>query len=426
MTNKKIRIAWFSSDSNFQDSFSVSYWFTKQIYSFLTENFEVDFYSKQDIEKEGIKFTNYRKARVNHKTNPYDLFFYNLEDNDELSFIRMHIVQIPGIVYFHDFIHSNYGPIPMVNSAWHLNCENYNQSKFISYERLDEKYQKIPHAHRESAYSLISLLSSAAFNVDFSNVIKDQIKFNTDKRNIYFPTAASEKFYNIKPKENELLNIAFSGCSQFDSRSHKFLPVLEKFNDKIMFHWMLDKKFEGHANKLLSENNITNFKIYNSKSENTWYDILLESDLVLHTKFSFYKNISPFLEMSLAAGKYIITNNFHFADYIPETAAFKVNVGSKESLEYDSIINKFINIKKIGTNIVAREFAQSFYNKDINFNFLKNLIIKNLDSFKKHNALWADFEKQASQSLLNEMKSYVGNIGLDIIDPIFKEFDWNE
>jgi len=326
----KLRIAWFSALDFEATRPSLSAYFSRRILPLLKSEFEIELFHDKFEKAPGFESGHYLSAFKRHKQAPFDLFFYQIEDRPETNFSRMHLGLMPGIALFHDFVFSTPQPEALVESPW---CEAFFGEEVDPF--------KSPIGFREGGLCRGAIFTDARQAEEFKRSVAMRLKLGDfpapDAYHVPLPVleigAAQKKSHDL---------IAFCGSVRIEHRAHKIFEALAELKEPYRFVWLVEDGELEKANELALEFGLSSIQIIGGKTPEKWNQICKEAALSLHTHFSVYGQLGPYLQISLSHGAPSIVTRFGAAEYLPEELLFKVEPGAGEELQYLEIFRKVL------------------------------------------------------------------------------------
>ncbi len=415
----KVRVAWFTPEG---DSGSISQYFSETILPILKKKFS-EKYDIQIFSDNFITSKHFLTAVSEHKKKPFDIFFYQLEDRKSSNFVRIHLGIQPGIVYFHDSYFTTFGPEPILNSPWKdIVCKS-NSKKNNWPIRNFEHYQKGPFAYRESAFAGVSVFSSEHQRIEYNRLVEDRVLGGEDKRSYLLPLPGMLATDAIKSSS---LKIAYAGKPEIPYRVHKILQAISE-TENMHFNWLIEKSEETQARELLKAYDVSSFKLFTERSVDNWSSVLSESDIAIHTLFSAFGQLGPYIQSSLISGKPSILTNFASGELYSEKIVFKVQPGNTESMQIREILKTLEDEglrKEISEKV--KSFANEFYNPEVIASELNSIFDNELNRVMLLNKNWNNLRAEARTSLIKEAPKYIGdeNVWSERYKEHFQELGW--
>lgn len=425
MTNK-LRIAWFSKfniSPADREVETLSAYFSEELLPHLRNRFEITLYHNSFKSYENYNTHHYLKAFAHDAEKPFDIFFYQIENDPRLNFARAHLGLIPGITYFHNFNFTNYGPEPLLNSPYQDVVAKFNAIESSWFAR-DKKYKRSgPAALREAELSPVSIFSSAHSLNEYKSAVT--LKLKLDEREalnaFYLPYPVSGEIEKCEP--GEAFNLAFAGSVNIENRAHKVLAAISKVDEPIRVHWMVKPEEVGRAEEILREFNVENSELYPAHNSKAWKEILSKCDGAVHTLFSAYSHPEPFLAISLAAGVPSIVTNYGSIEYLPDNVVFKIRPGNTEALEIEGAIKAISHKRHELNREMMRKFAIESHDARQIANELAAIFENRVPYLGEIRKRWRRLEVEAKESLVQEAAGFLENSD-KLLEPSFEELGW--
>ena len=433
--NDRLRIAWFSPlPGKAVHKNSRAAYFTEQILPIVSSKHDVELFCDDFQSYSEFPTFHYLTAFERHRTKPFDLIFYQLEDPKFCNFIRIHLGLIPGVVLFHDFAFTHFGPEPILNSPWHNVVSLFQSSENNWPERGAEFTQKGPLGYREAAYSIAAIFTDEWSRNEYVRNISHALKVEQDNTNKSFflppPVDATNCFRALKGVgKRDFLRVGFAGTPRVEDRSHKLLQAIAKDKDRIELIWLLNSEEEKIASELLEDFNIESAKLISDRIPANWSKLIVDCDLAVHTHFSVFGSVAPYFQMSLTAGLPVLVTDFGQIEYLPNEVVFKIEPGEFEAFQIHEVFCKIMNEPMLQQNTNGAGFAHEMYDKRVIASELESIFYKLRPAISATMKDWADFESKATKSLLEEISTLYPFDGEDawqkIIEPVFKELGFS-
>lgn len=417
-----MRIAWFSPlNVNKSASSSVGAYLTDLLLPELSKNFEIELFHAGYEKYLNYPTYHYLKALERHRENSFDLFFYQIENKKSSDFVRSHIGLMPGVVLFHDFLFTEAGPSVSWNSPWRETVDAFVGGKLIS----DRKHSAIegPYALREAALSGVALFTSERDHAEYLRMSNCHISNHPllgKKPSYHLPFPVGE----IKPMKTRTRTICYSGSCRLEHRGHKVLEALSQIEVDYNFIWLIEEGEEQRAKELLDEFEISNAELIGPKSPALWATVVERSDIALHTLFSAYGQLGPYIQISLCAGLACVTTDFGAGDYLSDSLVYKIQPGKGEALELAETLRSLLN--EPPPKAALKEYCSQFKIQSV----LRELhqVFKNDGAYlSRCMEEWTRFSARERQSLLNDLtRSFEGPEAWEQLGrEAFKELGWS-
>lgn len=428
------RIAWFSPlNTKNVPSSSVSAYFTDEIVPALKKRYEIEVFYDGFEQYKDLPTHHYLLAFEKHRINPYDFFFYQVEDRSCSNFVRAHLGIMPGVVLFHDFLYTQPGPPPFWQSSWEDTVQKFNKSE-ATWAARDKLYEfKGPRAYREGAMALVALFSSQRDRIDFLRHVEISLNPKLRANSYYLPFPVAKLEVEQRAFSG---TICYTGSTQIEHRAHKLLEALALLEEPYNLLWVIDTQEKARAQELLREFEISNATLIDSRSPHKWREVVARSDLAVHTLFSCYGQPAPYLSISLAAGLPCIVTNFGEADFLPQDLVFKVDMGAGETRALATTLSALLKGDMVAPLKASQEFSRSIYGLDQVSQALSNVLERSREDISKFMKAWSVVEQQARAEVMAQIsnnfadplgsKDIKANFAWDKLgQAAFNELGWN-
>ncbi len=358
------RVAWFSrfNREGRPTTSSFAAYVSDMLLPVVHQGFEVDLYGKEDGEVNSQRIRHYLSALRHHKENPYDLFFYNLDDSEESNFIRMHMGVVPGVTLFHDLLLKSEGPAPLTFSVWPELLKEFNLGlNSVSIKKYGQPDRGL-FAFREVALSPISLFASPRLCNEARRLAKESLAripnfMGSDKLYLPYPVSVPRHMRPVQDS-NSAPRIGFFGAPSIENRAAKVCQALRDI--KVELVWMLPSAALMQAKEMVQEYGLLNVTFVEESSPVGWSRLVGGLDVAVHTYFSLYGTVGPCVPISLAAGVPTIVTAFAESEFLPDSVVFKVEPGHQEVNQIKATIQSILDLDRreldgIGSN--GRAFA---------------------------------------------------------------------
>lgn len=427
------RIAWFSPltiDPKAEGT--ISAYASERLLPLLRDRYEIELFYPGAERHPDFPTHHFLKAWDLHRKDPYDIFFYQLEDSLCANFVRMHIGLIPGIVWFHDLMFSSDGPEPILNSPWEETVRKYLDPHRPWPDREREYKRLGPLGYREAGYALVSLFSNLANHIDYKNQVS--LKLNRSKESSFYLPVPVRKRFELVHEPRTRREIIFAGSPRIEHRAHKVLGALAQLKEDYSLTWLIEPEEKSASDELLKEFEVTTANLVLGRSPANWERLVQRGGIAIHTLFSVYGQPGPYLEISLMAGLPVIVTNFASTEYLPDSVLFKVQPGETESVEIRESVRAIIRGEVFFSPERVREFAIENYSAQKIADELSLMFERCEPRIRQALALWQWLERDAREAVLGELLGAdKGDLALlksrevalqSVIQPICKELGW--
>jgi hypothetical protein len=398
----KPRVAWFSP----LDGASVSAYCSRILLPILAKDYElIVFHAAEQrvfsIAGGEIAVEHYLTARALHRQEPFDIFFYNIEDQQDLNFSRMHLALIPGIVWQHDFFMTTHGPEPILNSSWSEIVKNFDRSKPRWPERNREYPAAQSFAAREVGMSFVSLFSNPRDLAESKRLLNMHIT-GADVRAFLLPHPVPEELFNHAPQPLNPLVIGLAARPRVESHVHQLFSALDQKNFTGKIIWPVADIERQQALDMIREFGLEDrCELRSGSGPEAWRMILNEITVGVHVRFSAYGQPAPELAMTLACGFPALVTDFAAGSTYPKDTVFLIRPGQFEVREISAIIDYLVSYQGQGFSI-GRRYAQEFHHPRVVASALKQIFENEQAALTQLSARWRELEIAAHQELVRE------------------------
>ncbi|MBX7144088.1 MAG: hypothetical protein K1X79_06530 [Oligoflexia bacterium] len=439
----KLRLAWFSPlNLGGQDSISVSAYASELLLPHLAQHFEIELFHNGFEQHQDFPTHHYVSAYAVDRANPFDLVFYQLEDARTSNFVRVHLGQMPGLVWFHDIIFTSFGPEPILNSPWQYALRKFNDPKLEWPERGEELEQFGPFGFRESAWAWRAIFSNPASHAEYRRSCGMRLSTNgMPEESVCLPLPIPDQ-PTAERSAADVLRVGFCGSARIEQRAHKVLQALAELERPYKLYWLLEQAEREHAMNLAAEFEVTHIEFVVGRSPRAWQGLSKQIDVALHPLFSVYGQPDPYLALSMAAELPCMVTTFGAPDYLPTNAFLAIEPGQTESSQILDYLRQICAGQHRQTGLRAREYALQRCTASIVARDLVALLLDSASRYARFRAAWANFESQARLDVAKEALTLAGpaygavgksncesDLGSPInasrlIAPIMEEFGW--
>ena len=430
-----MRIAWFSPLA--PDASKAAY-ATRVLLPLLERWCEIDLYHDSLAEFEGRRVHPFLSAFSRHQHTPYDLFFYQLEDGRHSYFSRIHLGVIPGVVWFHDLLLSDYGPEPILNSAWQETVQKF-RDRTRPWCAHDMKHTpKGPHAHREAALAGIKIFSSERDHNEYRRCMETSL-LPLSARSYYVPLpapAGSTAAIAEDKAASDTTRVVFCGAPRIEDRAEALLEALLRAQQhdttkKITLTWLIDPSERSEAEALIQESGARGVTLHEGRTPEIWQTIVRNGDLAIHTRFSVFGQLGPYLNVSLSEGVPSVVVNFGSGELLPESLVLKISSGRAGVNELRDLITHAPSIKRAKGSDIATYGRELFDSESIARELL-SVFEASAPTLKALHARWGTFEQEAKKTLAHEAQELFendlfgsGKLQVELLQPVYKELGWS-
>jgi glycosyltransferase involved in cell wall biosynthesis len=319
----KPKIAWFSPVSDLSESSSA--YISRAILPHLQESFDIELFSDKEESFHGLESQNYLRAA--EREDQFSLFVYHVEDTRELAFSRLHLGLVPGVVFFHDLLLSDFGPEPILNSPWSETQKVFHSSGY-PWPKIDSEFlQRGPTAHREASYAGVRIFSAPRDHREFMTSIESSV---TDpKRHTFCLPYPSLSVISKAPE----FDLAYVGRPRLEDRPHKLLKALSLMKGAPRLAWLVSSEEYERAKEFLREFPRVSVKLIEGRTPWIWADVVSQARVAVMTHFSAFGQLGPFFSVATGAGTPVVVSDFGGSDWLPDQLFPKIRAGEGEEFE---------------------------------------------------------------------------------------------
>ena len=389
------RVAWFSTlPVESYPAASRSAYVTKQLLPLLRSKFEIELFHDKFTGYQDHPTFHYLSAFDRHDSNPFDLFFYQLEDHPSSAFVRMHLGLKPGLVWFHDLLFSTRPPEALLHSSWEHVIERLaGQSSEWPNKELWPDYTT-PVDRRAAALALVPAFSNPWAHGEFLRSCTQGISslYGKHPASFYLPLPIEKPGVELM-RHSSILTIGFQGSTQIEDRAHTLLQSISETKRKCRLIWLLDEAERRNAEELGKEFGVTDIEFVIGRSPESWSRIVPELHLAIHNRFSVFGSLSPYLQISLTAGISATTIRFGEAECLPSSATFQIEAGDFEVGQLKEILSAFKIEDK--APLVGQQYAVETFAPKLIANELERLIDISISRAVRFAPNWSAVEQSA-------------------------------
>lgn len=360
MAHSRLRIAWFTALSKGKPE-SVSTYVSRLLLPELSTMHSIEVFSDALSGQEfQLPHHHYLTAYQRHRAEPFDLFFYQVEDGVASRFIRGHIGLVPGVVWVHDLFCRDLGPEACHTSPWEHSIRQFYSADIPFADRSVAPHQLWPRLFREVSLCPIVLFSSQWAHREFSRMTSNRLEAEEGGHHaevLQIPVQAPHG--RQKRAQGETFTVACTSVAGIEGRMHKVLPALKALSTPWNLLWMVDYNEVDAARALAAEFGMPpdSYEIFSPSSSAQWSAVVQNADCALHLHTSVFGHLAPYVQISLAYGCPVITMQSGQGEDIPDSVACKVVPGTHESAQLTEIFRAFGVADSVDFGFRGREYA---------------------------------------------------------------------
>jgi hypothetical protein len=360
MVDSRLRIAWFSDLSKGRHE-SISTYVSRLLLPELSKIHSIEVFSDAVSREEfQLPHHHYLTAYQRHRSKPFDLFFYQVEDGFASRFIRGHIGLVPGVVWVHDLFCRDLGPEACHTSPWEHSIRQFYDSQLPFADRSVAPHQLWPRLFREVSLCPVVLFSSRWAHQEFSRMTSNRLEAEEGGHSAEVLEIPVETTHGgQRRKHGEIFTVACALVTGIEGRMHKVLPALKALPVPWKLIWMVDDNDSGAAQALAAEFGLSSdsYEVVASASPTLWSSIVQGADCALHLHTSVFGHLAPYVQISLTYGCPVIAMQSGQGEDIPDSVACKVIPGTHESAQLMEIFSAFRNPNSADFGLQGREYA---------------------------------------------------------------------
>jgi hypothetical protein len=344
MHKKHLRIAWFS-DLSIGTPRSVSAYCSHELLPLLSQEHSIELFSDSFSSSElGLPHWHYLKAYKRHELEPFDIFFYQLEDGRAFRSVRGHIGLIPGVVWVHDLFCKDLGPEACHTSPWENTVRQFFDQTRSFMDRSVAPHQLWPRVYRETSLSPVVLFSSRWARDEFTRMTSNRLEACEGghvAELLPVPVSANPGRTQQTSRNSEVVSVACASVTGIEGRAHKLLPALRGLPFPWRLRWMVDAEELPTAEALVREFGIEADKVefVVPRSPDAWVTLVQKSDLALHLHTSTFGHLSPYLQLTLAEGCPAVVARSAQGEDFPSDVVFQIVPGVHEATELQVVLH---------------------------------------------------------------------------------------
>jgi hypothetical protein len=422
--SRNLRIAWFSPLlKNIHGYPSLASYATKLLIPELKKHFSITIFTdqpKEGVSRDGdIDVYHYLRAYKIHEENPFQLFFYQIEDSKVTNFCRHHLGLIPGITWFHSYLLLNRPPEALSHTPWEEVIKwvkaKSQQGATATSELPTETIwvdTNNPMPSREFSLSFNPLFSQAWFVREYNRLNLDKLSDALDSNFIssatYLPLPVADNTGNLSFKPNTWeFTIGLVGNPAPESRYFKILQAFAESEYTYKLIWFVSKECRDSADRLtnnfLAPNSAKSISIvcYNTFSElKEW---LKEVSLLFLLKFSVFGTRAPILQLAASQGVPLAITDFAEGEFFPTNLFFNIPLGDGEQQAISSAIAE---VYSDSDNSIKRAKLQSYVKEEFALNVvaeqLKLYLLEQASLLSPLYATWFNITKRLKGELITQ------------------------
>ena len=407
MSERRLRIAFFS---DLTGSDSLSSHCSRLLLPRLNQRLTIEAFSDSFAsEVHGVPHHHYLKAYQRHRDEPFDLFFYQLEDGKRSRFVRSSIGIMPGVTWFHDLFFLDLGPEATHTSPWETSIKQFYDGSLPFADRSVAPHQLWPRAYRELSLSPLNLFSSQWARTESQTMLSNRIEGElgahaSECLKVPIEVGVQEPL----PARSPLRVVALCGTG-LESRAHKLLAALRGISHPWQLTWVVEGGDLRAAEMLLREFEATDrVTLTAGSSPSEWSKLLESAHVAVHLRTSCFGHLAPHLQLSLASGRLTVVSDMAQGEDLPQNVVCKVAPGISEAAQLQSIFLGACEIDIAAATAPARSYVASEHSPERIAQRLSSLLENAAVSLRAPMQRWDILYKNARAELLREVSELMG------------------
>ena len=342
MVSTKLRIAWFTHLARPNEAVTtLSQYCSDILLPLMQEEFDIEVFSGLAPGTHlGIPRYNTLNAYQRHRARPFDLFFYQVEDGPLGRVVRTQVGVMPGISWMHDTFLSDPGAEGIHTSPWERSVQQMLDLSLPFLERDVLPLQPQPQGYRETSVSPIVLYNSEWAEGTLHRFVSGRFEYaSCGHRSEYLPVPVSP-IGDARPAGlHRPLQVLALGTTRLEGRAHKFLPALADCKIPAVLTWVIEPAERTDAIRMVQEFGLSErVTIVEGNYPERWRSLVAQSDVALHLTSNPHGRLSPYLELSMAAGVPTVVMRSGRGETLPDDVAFSIAPGLHETAQLVGVL----------------------------------------------------------------------------------------
>jgi hypothetical protein len=331
---------------------------------------------------------------------------------------------MPGVVWFHDYFLSDFGPEPILNSAWRETVAKFKDCTRVWSPHEQKHIPHGPEALREASGAAVKIFSSERDHGEYRRTAQLSI-IPPSARSHYLPLPVEPINARVSTPQ-ELLKIAFCGAPRIECRARTLLEAVTKYEGPFELTWLVGDNEENEARELLLEFNLPTVTILTGRNPVRWGEVVSGSSVAVHTLFSVFGQLGPYLNISMMHGVPSVVCNFGQGELLPSSLVLKISCGSEAGPELVGILQRLAGQDLSSLRRRIAEYGAEMFHADVIANELITVFDHARPSLQSVVGRWRQFEQSARTQLFAEAAALARPDFIDS-DPLagaFAELGW--
>jgi hypothetical protein len=355
MASTKLRIAWFTHLARPNEVVStVSQYCSDILLPLMRDEFDIEvFCGLPPGTHLGVPRYNTLNAYQRHRERPFDVFFYQVEDGPLGRVVRTQVGVMPGITWMHDTLLSDPGAEGIHTSPWEQSVQQMLDLSLPFLERDDLPLQPQPQGYRETSVSPVVLYNSEWGEGTLHRFVSGRFEYASGgHRSDVLPVPVS-LIEDARPAAaHRPLQILALGTPRLEGRAHKFLPALADCAAPAVLTWVINPAERADALRMVQEFGVVErVTLVDGNYPDQWRSLVATSDVALHLTSNPHGRLSPYLELSMAAGVPTVVMRSGRGERLSEDVAFSITPGLHETAQ---LVNIFEALAKSDARVFGK------------------------------------------------------------------------
>ena len=337
MDERKLRIAWFTHLARPNEPVaSVSQYCTDILLPLMRDSFEIEVFSGLPRgTHQGVPRHNTLNAYQRHRTCPFDIFFYQIENGPLGRAVRTQAGMMPGVAWMHDTRLTDPGAEALHTSPWQRSVRQMLDRALPFMQGNEYRLPPPREASRETSVSPLVLYTSPWAERTFSRYKSGRYEYaSCGHWTDWLPPPVELVEDGRSRDKSRPFEIVAIGTTLLEGRAHKFLPALADFSGPAHLTWVIDPAKRAQALLLIEEFGVSDWvTLIDQISPDGWRTLVAKSDLALHLSTNSHYRLSPYLEISRAACVPTVVMRVGREEITSEDVAFVIVPGLHETAQ---------------------------------------------------------------------------------------------
>ncbi len=427
MHKPKLRIAWFSNlpgDTGAEESYSA--YFSELILPELAGCELELFHNGFEAYGDWPTF-HYLKAAQRHAQKPFDIFFYQLEDRPAAQWLRTQVGLNPGLVYFHDYLFTSFGPEPILNSTWFEIVKKFKDPTTNWPDQMDKQFQQGPHARREASFAAATIFSQPQALDEYRRSVLVNVSSKAVADSFYLPLPVAPEVFNARLPKAE--RVCYSGSPWIQDRGHKVLQAVAEYSPDLEFNWLVSATEVSAAQALVKEFGLRNVNLQSGRSPAVWKELISKGGVALHTLFSVFGQTGAYLNLSLSVGIPTVVTRFGCTDHLPEQIVYKVQPGASECTEIKAVLQELFGKSSKFSRDLCQTYARENFAAPLVANELEFIFRSSLPEITQTQTAWLAYQQIATLDVLKQARASLPEVDQiwgveELFTMASRDFNW--